>query len=234
MIRTLKLLSVKRLVDTEKVLSIFSPSSLNVFAAASISRNYNASRNYAAPRKEVKSEIQFLKLQDIDHLKGFEKHSFTTKSSLDDLCRFILQKNITVPNLIGRTRATVSFRRSDFSNLPSIMSFGKFDAEEDKIIIENMENLVKHTKMKSFAEVLEIDTSDEYRFTRIDIIGSYLSQGLKKIRLPQEVFARARKLLICPKGDFTETEKRIIDEHVNGCENFKDWSSLEKKLDRDR
>ena len=90
MIRTLKLLSVKQLVDTEKVLSIFSPSSLNVFAAASISRNYNASRNYAAPRKEVKSEIQFLKIQDIDHLKGHEKHSFTTKSSLDDICRFIL------------------------------------------------------------------------------------------------------------------------------------------------
>jgi len=42
-------------------------------------------------------------------------------------------------------------------------SFGKFDAEEDKIIVENVENLVKPTKMKSFDEVLEIDTSDEHR-----------------------------------------------------------------------
>jgi len=62
-------------------------------------------------------------------------------------------------------------------------------------------------KMKSFNEVLEIDTSDEHLVTRIEIIGSYLSQGLQKIRLPQEVFARARKLLICTKGQVTDREE---------------------------
>ena len=51
--------------------------------------------------------------------------------------------------------------------------------------------------------------------------------------VPQEVFERARILLIYSKGDFTETEKRIIDEHVNGCESFKDWSSLGRKLGRE-
>jgi len=228
MFRAFKLLSVKQLVLNEKVLSLSPPSILNVFGAAS------TSRNYAAPRRRVESEIQFVKLQDIKQFKGLEKYTFTTKSSQDYICKFILQKNITVPNLIGRTRTTDIFQRSNLMQLPSIVSFGKFDAEEDKIIVENVENLVKHSKMKSFVEVLEIDPRDEHRFTRIEIIGSYLSQGLQKIRLPQEVFARTRKLLICPKGDFTETEKRIIDEHISGCENFKDWSSLAKKLGRDR
>jgi len=228
MFRTLKLLSVKQLIVNEKVLSLSPRSILNVFGAASISKNYTA------PRRRVESEIQFLKLQDIKQFKGLENYTFTTKSSQDYICRFILQKNITVPNLIGRTKTTDNFHKSNFSNLPSIVSLGKFDAEEDKIIIENMENLVKHTKMKSFVKVLEIDPSDEYRLTRIEIIGSYLSQGSQKIRFPQEVFARARRLLIFPKGDFTETEKRIIEEHINGCENFNDWSSVAKKLGRDR
>merc|ERR1711915_663738 len=91
----------------------------------------------------------------------------------------------------------------------------------------------KQAKLKSFAEVLEIDPRDEHRVARMEIIGSYLSQGLQKIRLPQEVFERTRRLLIYSKGDFTETEKRIIDEHVNGCMSFKDWSSLGRKLGRD-
>ena len=117
--------------------------------------------------------------------------------------------------------------------MPSFLNFGRFDAEDDKIIVENMEKLVKRANINSSVEVLEVDPSDENRVTRIEIVGSYLSQGMQNIRLPQEVFNRARKLLVSPKGDFSETEKRIIEEHVNGCENFKDWYSLGRKLDRD-
>ena len=112
------------------------------------------------------------------------------------------------------------------------MSFERFDADEDKIIVENLENLVKRAKMNSFGEVLNVDLSDKNRVTRIEIIGSYFSQGMQKIRLPQVVFNRARILLVSPKGDFSEAEKRIIEEHVNSCENFKDWTSLGRKLQR--
>merc|ERR1719342_1447757 len=117
--------------------------------------------------------------------------------------------------------------------MTSVVSFGKFDAGEDKIIVENMENRVKWAKMNSCDEVFDVDPSSDNQVTRIEIIGSYLSQGLQKIRMPQEVFHRARKLLVAQKGDFSETEKRIIEEHVNGCENFNEWSSLGRKLDRD-
>jgi len=114
------------------------------------------------------------------------------------------------------------------------VSYKKFDAEEDNIIAKNVETLVKQTKMKSLGDILEIDHRDEHRFTRMEIIGSYLSQGMPKIRIPNEVFDRARKLLVCPKGELTETEKRIIAEHLNSNENFNKWSSLERKLDRSR
>jgi len=226
MFRSLKLVLVKKPFATKKVLNLFSPSSLNVFERAL------TSTNYAVQKTNVNDEIQFSKLKEIELLKSLEKHTFNTNSSQDVACRFILNENILVPNLIGYTKATVSFRRSDFRNLPSVVSFGKFDAGEDKIIVENMENLVKWAKMNSFDEVLDVDPSDENLVTRMEIIGSYLSQGLQNIRLSQEVFNRARKLFVSPKGDFSETEKRIIEEHVNGCENFKDWYSLGRKLDR--
>jgi len=226
MFRSLKLVLVKKPFATKKVLNLFSPSSLNVFERALISRNY------AVQKTNVNDEIQFSNLKEIELLKSLEKHTFNTNSSQDVACRFILNENIMVPNLIGYAKATVSFKRSDFRNLPSVVSFGKFDAGEDKIIVENMENLVKWAKMNSFNEVLDVDQSDENLVSRMEIIGSYLSQGLQKIRLPQAVFNRARKLFVSTKGFFSETEKRMIEEHVNGCENFKDWSSLGRKLDR--
>jgi len=229
MFRTLELFSAKNIVVNEKIHFLFSPSSLNVFPAALNSRNY---ANSASQRKNVEDEIQFSKLKNIEKLKGLEKQQFTTKSRQDIICRFILQKNITVPNLIGCTKNTTNFHRSSFRNLPSTVSYKKFDAEEDNIIVKNIETLVKKTKMKSLGDILEIDHRDEHRVTRMEIIGSYLSQGMPKIRIPNEVFDRARKLIVCPKGELTETEKRIIDEHLKSKENFNKWSSLERKLDR--
>jgi len=77
-----------------------------------------------------------------------------------------------VPSLIGYSKANVSFKRKDFRNLHSVLSFGRFDPDEDKIIVENLENLVKLAKMNYFGEVLEVDLSDKNRVTRIEIIGS--------------------------------------------------------------
>ena len=105
MFRSLKLVLVKKPFATKKVLNLFSPSSLNVFERALISRNY------AVQKKNVNDEIQFSNLKDIEQLKGLEKHTFNSNSSQDVACRFILNKNITVPNLIGYTKATVSFNR---------------------------------------------------------------------------------------------------------------------------
>ena len=105
MFRSLKLVLVKKPFATKKVLNLFSPSSLNVFERALISRNY------AVQKKNVNDEIQFSNLKDIEQLKGLEKHTFNRNSSQDVACRFILNENIMVPNLIGYAKATVSFKR---------------------------------------------------------------------------------------------------------------------------
>ena len=57
-------------------------------------------------------------------------------------------------------------------HIPSVVSFGKFDASEDKKIVENMENLVKQAKMNSYDEVFDVDPSSDNQVTRIEIIGS--------------------------------------------------------------
>ena len=105
MFRSLKLVLVKKPFATKKVLNLFSPSSLNDFESAL------TSRSYAVPKRNI-DEIKFSKLKDIEQLKGLEKHTFNTDSSQDVICRFILNKNFTVPNLIGYTKATHSFHRN--------------------------------------------------------------------------------------------------------------------------
>ena len=105
MFRTLKLVLVNKPVAKEKVFNLFSPSSLNDCESAL------TSRSYAVPKRNI-DEIKFSKLEDIEQLKGLEKHIFNTNSSQDVICRFILSKNFTVPNLIGYTKATQSFHRN--------------------------------------------------------------------------------------------------------------------------
>ena len=100
MFRSLKLVFVKKPFTTKKVLNLFSPTSLNVFERALAL----TSRNYGVQKRNVVGEIQFSKLKDIEQLKGLEKHTFSTNSSQDVACRFILNKNIVVPNLIGYTK----------------------------------------------------------------------------------------------------------------------------------
>ena len=100
MFRSLKLVLVKKPFATKKVLNLFSPSSLNVFERAL------TSTNYAVQKTNVNDEIQFSKLKEIELLKSLEKHTFNTNSSQDVACRFILNENIMVPNLIGFTKAT--------------------------------------------------------------------------------------------------------------------------------
>ena len=105
MFRSLKLVLVKKPFATKKVLNLFSPSS------QSVSERALTSTNYAVQKTNVNDEIQFSKLKEIEQLKSLEKHTFNTNSSQDVACRFILNENILVPNLIGYTKATVSFRR---------------------------------------------------------------------------------------------------------------------------
>ena len=104
MFRTLKLVLVNKPVAKEKVFNLFSPSSLNDFESAL------TSRSYAVPKRNI-DEIKFSKLKDIEQLKGLEKHTFNTNSCQDIICRFILNENIIVPNLIGFTKATDRFTR---------------------------------------------------------------------------------------------------------------------------
>merc|ERR1712029_751123 len=105
--------------------------------------------------------------------------------------------------------------------------------EEDNVIMGNVEKLSKLTEEKSYNEILLVNKEDEFLHTKMEIVGSFLSQGFQKIRLPQEVFLRARSLLVLSRGEFTDKEKRIIEEHLNNCENFRAWTSLAEKLNRD-
>ena len=107
MFRALKLVLVKKPVSTKKVLNLFSPSILNVFERALAS----TSKNYGVSKRSVDDEIKFSKLKDIEQLKGLEKHTFTTNSCQDIICRFILNENIMVPNLMGYTKITDRFQR---------------------------------------------------------------------------------------------------------------------------
>jgi len=229
MFRTLKLVTgfgFKQL--NEKCLSWFS--------LARTSHNFVpvnfTTRNYGVQSEIVKKDVEFCKIGDIEKLTNLEKE-LSTQSIQEKICKIILEQDIQVPNLFGCSKVT---RPHCFNHrtVPENVSFGRFNAEEDDAIMRNMEKLSKLTKESySYSEILLADKGDDLLLTKMEIIGSFLSQGFQKIRLPQEVFLRARSLLVLSRGELTEEEKRIIEEHLNSCENFRAWTSLAEKLNRD-
>jgi len=229
MFRTLKLVTgfgFKQL--NEKCLSWFS--------LARTSHNFVpvnfTTRNYGVQSEIVKKDVEFCKIGDIEKLTNLEKE-LSTQSIQEKICKIILEQDIQVPNLFGCSKVT---RPHCFNHrtVPENVSFGRFNAEEDDAIMRNMEKLSKLTKESySYSEILLADKGDDLLLTKMEIIGSFLSQGFQKIRLPQEVFQRARSLLVLSRGEFTDKEKRIIEEHLNNCENFRAWTSLAEKLNRD-
>ena len=230
MFRTLKLITGLKQIN-EKCLSWFSLTNHN-FVPLKLT-----TRKYGVRSEIVKKDVEFCKLGDIEKLKNLEKE-LTTKSSQDEICMIILKQNIRVPNLFGCSKITRVFYSSrdqfpKYSNIPENVSLGRFDAEEDDAIMKNVEKLSKLSEEKSYSEILLANKEDEFLHTKMEIIGSFLSQGIQKIRLPQEVFLRARSLLVLSRGEFTEKEKRFIEDHLNSCENFRAWKSLGEKLNRD-
>ena len=228
MFRTLKLVTGLKQLN-EKCFSWFSLTSHNFLPVVNF-----ATRNYRVKSENVKKDVEFCKLGDIETLKTLAKE-LSTKSSQEKICKIILKQDILVPNLFGCSKITRSFTsiRRHQQNIPEEVCFGRFDAEEDNAIMRNMEKLSKLTKEKSYSEILLVNKGDEFLHVKMEIIGSFLSQGIQKIRLPQEVFSRARKLLVLARGELTEKEKEIIEEHLNNCVNFRAWSSLAEKLNRD-
>ena len=226
MFRTVKLVAGIKLINEKCFLSLFSLPGHN-FAPANF-----ATRNYGIKSENVKKDIEFCKLGDIDKFKNLEKE-FSPKFSQEKVCKFILKQNIQVPNLIGYSKRMQSLNNPQHlrNMLPETVSLGRFDAEEDNAIIRNMENLSKLTQVKSYNEILLMSRENKGLLTKMEIIGSFLSQGIQKIRLPQEVFIRARNLLVLSKGELTEEEKRVIEEHFNS--GFRAWKSLGEKLNRD-
>jgi len=223
MFRTLKLVAGLKQIN-EKSSSLFLLTTSNFVPVATIARNYKV-RSERADK-----EVEFCRLGDIEELKHIEK-DFTAKSSQNKICKFILKENIKVPNLIGFTRAKTPLSLIHL-NLPEDVSLGRFTAVDDNVIRKNMDTLSNKTKVKSYGDILILDAKDKLFHAKMEIIGSFLSQGMQKVRLPQEVFFRARNLLVLSKGEFTENEKKIIKEHVSSCENFRDWQSLADKLNR--
>ena len=234
MFRTLKVVTALKQIN-EKCLTWFPLPSLNSnFVPVNLT-----SRNYRVRSEIVKKPVEFCQLGDIEKLKNLEKE-LSTKSSQEKICKIILKQDIRVPNLFDFSKITQSQSFSSSTKnyrtnnaIPEDVSLGRFNAEEDNANMKNVEKLSKLTKENSYSEILLVNKGDEFLHTKMEIIGSFLSQGMQKIRLPQEIFIRARSLLVVSRGELTEKEKRIIEEHLNSCENFRAWTSLAEKLNRD-
>jgi len=144
-----------------------------------------------------------------------------------------LQKNIS----IFRSKPVRITKRDvpKAEDLDPEINFGKFNPQDDEIILKNWSHLFKNTKskidLKEKDAVKEIfESTEKDKGLKNNVLGYYLSQGLPDIRLATLVFQRARVLLCAVKGEFSTEEDSEILEFVE--KEGKKWSALAMQLGR--
>jgi len=120
-------------------------------------------------------------------------------------------------------------------NLPDIIKTGKFNPEEERIILSNWKKLVEATGYSAQEEEVKVilfdntDKADDIKASK-KVIGCWLAQGLQKTRLPSDVFHRAKILLCSVRGELSDEEKQQINAFV--AEQPKDWAKLSRTTGR--
>ena len=111
------------------------------------------------------------------------------------------------------------------------MKTGRYNSEEDGIILKNWKELIEGTRFRSQEEKVKAilfdntDKADDIKASK-KVIGCWLAQDLQKIRLPSDVFHRAKILLCSVQGEFSEEEKQQIIAFV--AERGRDWAELSR------
>ena len=146
---------------------------------------------------------------------------------LDDILYF--PKNSQIMDKRGIVRAA---NRHGF-HIPAEIKISRFTAKEDSVILTNWNQLQVRTGLKhGEAEKMFVksSSSDCQTELRCKILAAfYLSQGLPNIRIPCEVFHRAKSLSI-KTGEFTSEEDQTIEDFVST--HGRKWSQLAKILNR--
>ena len=142
------------------------------------------------------------------------------KDCLDKSVMYILKKDIQVlevPLMLDKKTNMNSIRKyyGKNANIPDSIKFGKWNPDDDKLIRQNLDNLVNEMRSEknrdAFIENIFSPSGNAYYLEKINIVGSFLGQGLSDPRLPCEIFYRA-STLIRKRITFTEEDdKTIID-----------------------
>ena len=112
--------------------------------------------------------------------------------------------------------------------LPDNIKTGRFSSEEDGIILKNWQELLEATGYSSQEEEVKAILFDNTE--KADNIKAIKAQGLQKIRLPSDVFHRAKILLCSVRGELSDEEKQQINAFV--AEQPKDWAKLSRTTGR--
>ena len=163
------------------------------------------------------------------------------KDFLDKSVIHILKKDIQVlevPLMLDKRMTLNSLKNCRRASIPDSIKIGKWNPDDDKLIRQNLDNLVNEMRSKknrdAFIENIFSPSGKEFYKEKINIVGSFLGQGLSDPRLPCEIFYRASKLIrkeCSQRITFTEEDdKTIIDYLKNNKTDMAPFVSLEKLL----
>ena len=194
-----------------------------------------------------------VKLSSIQNLEVNKKllQSLTGPDSgyLDKCVQFILSQQIKVPEISLMVADKLSevtylttkpyYNKEPFlEGLPKELKLGRYNPKDISLLIKNMNTLLKGVELldeedKALENIFSF-SEEKYHKEKQNIIGLWLSQGMKDVRLPCDVAHRGRLLFCANRKDYTQEEDEIIMKFMEneGSHTDKPWAELSSKLGR--
>jgi len=175
-----------------------------------------------------------------EHKDISQKLSMNKDTAINFLVSHILAKNISVHKTALQFNISIislSMRNLRRDSLPKFLDseikVGKYSATEDNIIEANWNILMQNvslTEKDAIAEVFTQTGDDEDLGLKLNIIGYFLSQGLRNVRLATDVFQRSKLLKCLKAGKFSADEDKALLNFVG--EKGRKWDELSKLMGR--
>ena len=178
---------------------------------------------------KLSDPLAYCNIKKLEVNQKISQMSLDRKDYLDKSVKHILKKDIQVfemPLMLNRRVSLNALNHREIYRKSAIadgIKTGRWNPNEDQLIQKNMDILLGEMRSKKnrevFLENLFSPSEKKYTKEKINIVGSFLGQGLKDPRLPCEIFNRARILLgnddRGQKIIFTEEDDKTIIDYLN-------------------
>ena len=198
-------------------------------------------RSLTLTNVKLRDPIKYCSIKELKVNQELSQMKLDNTQHLDNCVDHILKKDIQVPAVtLMMDKMIQKFTHfKKHSNIPDEVKLKRWSPGDDQLIVDNMDDLMTGIGQKKNKDAVLViiftPSSSTLHQRKTNIIGCSLGQGLQDLRLPCEIFQRAKRLFyedLYKRVVYTErADKQILEYMANEAKTDRTpYASLSKML----